>query len=128
MKKVKSPNHTYYRNKADNLFMEPYRGQPCAVCGTDHGTCAHHIVSKGRSKALRYDHRNIIVLCQAHHTMGTDMAPHATSQTAVERFLNWFKETFPFQYEWTKENEFIQRKYTYRQAGENMAKGVRAWK
>lgn len=59
--------------------------------------------------------------------MGTDMAPHATSQTAVERYLEWFKQNKPDQYKWTKENEYIQRRYSYKQALENMREGKKAW-
>ena len=126
-KKDKSPNSKYYSTKAEDLFMPQFRVEPCEICETTVNTCGHHIISKARSKALRFDKRNIIILCPAHHTMGTDMAPHATSQTAVERYIEWFKENKPEQYAWTKENEYIQRRYTYKHAAENMAQGLAAW-
>lgn len=123
----KSPNSTYYRNKSDKLFMAQFHGQPCEVCGSIEGTHGHHIAAKSRSKALRYDIRNIVILCARHHTMGTDMAPHATSQLAVERFCQWFKETHPARHKWITENEHIQRRYTYKDAAENMTAGRLAW-
>jgi len=126
-KKIKSANHKSFRNKADKLFMPQFHGQPCEVCGTTINTCGHHCVSKSRSKALRYDHRNIIVLCPAHHTMGNDLAPHATNQLAVERFVKWFNETHPGRHAWLIENEYIQRRYSYKQACENMTNGLNAW-
>jgi hypothetical protein len=123
----KSPNSKYYRTKADNIFMAQFRGQPCEISGETVGTCGHHIVSKSRSKALRYDKRNIIVVAPKHHTMGNDMAPHSTNQLAVERFLNWFKENHPERHAWIVENEHIERRFTYKQAAENMTAGREAW-
>jgi 5-methylcytosine-specific restriction endonuclease McrA len=125
--KKKSPNHKSFRVKADELFMKSFRGTHCEICQTTKGTVGHHIIPKSRSKALRYDSRNIIVLCQAHHTMGNDMAPHATNQVAVERFIEWFKENKPAQHSWTKEHERDQRKFSYEQALENLKEGRLAW-
>ena len=56
------------------------------------------------------------------------MAPHSTNSLAVERFLNWFKETFPERHAWILENERIERRYTYKDAVENMTNGIDAWK
>jgi hypothetical protein len=127
MAKSKPANHKSFRNKADSLFMEQFRGQPCEVCKAIEGTCGHHIVPKSRSKALRYDLKNILVLCFKHHTMGNDLAPHSTNQLAVERFLEWFKDTKPEQHEWITENERIERRYSYKQAVENLKAGRNAW-
>lgn len=123
----RSPNSKYYRTKADNLFMPQFRGRYCEVCDKTEGTAGHHIVSKSRSKSLRFDTRNIIVVCPSHHTMGNDMAPHSTNQLAVERFLDWFRETHPERHAWIVENERIERRFTYKQAAENMAAGREAW-
>lgn len=123
----KPPNHKSYRKIADDLFMSRYRGLPCEVCGKTEGTCFHHVVSKARSKALRYDHRNGVVLCRAHHKMSNEMAPHSTNQMAVERFVEWFKTTFPDRHKWIKDNEFVERRYTYKQAVENLKAGRDAW-
>ena len=127
MRKKKSANDKSYRNKADSLFMSQFRGQPCRVCGTTEGTCGHHVVSKSRSKALRYDTRNIIILCQAHHTWSNEMAPHSTNQLAVERFIEWFRLACPEQHSWLAENERIERRYTFKQAVENLKCGREAW-
>ena len=124
---MKSSNHKSYRKKADDLFMPQFRGEPCEVCGKCEGTAGHHIVSKSRSKALRYDTRNIIIVCQSHHTMGNDLAPHSTNQLAVERFIEWFKETHPDRHQWITENERIDRRYTFKQAIENLKAGKNAW-
>ena len=125
--KSRSANDKYYRNKADELFMAPYRGQPCEVCGNTYKTVAHHNVNKARSKALRYDKRNITVLCQAHHTMGNDIAPHSSNPMAVDRYFDWFKTSRSQKYYYCVDNEKIQRKYSYKQAWENMKEGREAW-
>ena len=124
---MKSPNSKYYKTKADSLFMAQFRVKRCEVCGTTKGCCGHHVVAKSRSKALRYDKRNIIIVCQAHHTMGNSMAPHSMNQLAQERFTTWFRETFPKRHAWVVENERVQRRYTYKDAIENMNAGREAW-
>jgi len=124
---MKSPNHKSYRAAADKLFMPQFRGLPCEVCGKEEGTAFHHIVSKSRSKALRYDKRNGIILCQGHHTMSNSMAPHSTNQLAVERFIEWFKENHPSRYKWITENERVERRYTFKGAVENLKAGKEAW-
>ena len=124
---TKRPNDKYYRNKADEIFMVQFRGKPCEVCGTTKGTVGHHNVNKARSKALRYDKMNITVLCQAHHTMGNDICPHSSNPMAVNRYFDWFKENSPKQYAYIVENERVQKKYSYKQAWENMKEGREAW-
>lgn len=126
-KKKRAPNSAYYHTKAKDLFMPQFRGQPCGVCKATEGTCGHHVVSQSRSKALKFDRRNIIVLCPSHHTMGNDMAPHASNQLAVERFIEWFKVNRAEQHKWLVGNERIQRRFTYKQAIENMTDGREAW-
>ena len=125
--KSRTVNCEYYRTKADGEFMPQFRGQPCAICGKTHATCGHHLIGKGRSKALRYDINNILVLCQEHHTFGMEMAPHSTNHMAVSRFHDWFKENKPDQYVWIEMHEHIQRKYSYKSAWENMKEGREAW-
>jgi len=124
---MKRANDKYYRTKADGLFMKQFRGTHCEVCGSQDKTVGHHIVSKARSKALRYDMRNIIVLCPSHHKFSNDLAPHSSNQMACTRFVEWFKENKPAQYRWTKEHEHDQRKYNYKQACENLKNGRLAW-
>ena len=123
----KRPNDKYYRNKADEIFMSQFRGEPCDVCGTRVGTVGHHNVTKARSKALRYDKRNITRLCPKHHTMGNDICAHGKNPLAVDRYFEWFKTKKPEQYAWIKENEHISRKYSYKQALENLRAGREAW-
>ena len=125
--KTRRPNDKYYRNKADHLFMSPYRGKPCEVCGSVKGTVAHHNVNKARSKALRYDKRNITVLCPSHHSMGNDICAHSSNSMAVNRYFDWFKDNCCVQYSWLWNNEKIQRKYSYKQAWENLLVGKEAW-
>jgi len=123
----KSPNSKYYRNKADKLFMSQFHGEPCEICKTTIGTCGHHVIGKSRSKALRLDIRNIIVVCNQHHCFGNEMAPHSVNSLAVERFLEWFRTTHPERHAWIVENERIERRYTFKQAYENMVNGRDAW-
>ena len=125
--KTKPANHSYHAKKADELFMSPYRGQRCEVCGSTYQTCFHHVVPKSRSKALRYDPRNGIVLCQRHHCHGNDLAPHSLNSMAVDRFMVWFKTNHHDRYQWIVENEKVDRKYSYRAALENMKAGRMAW-
>ncbi len=125
--KTRSPNSAYYRNKADEIFMVQFRGLPCEVCGTTNRTVGHHNVSKARSKALRYDKRNITVLCQAHHTMGNDICPHSSNPMAVDRYFVWFIREHKEQYHWLLGHEHIERKYNYRDALENLKAGMDAW-
>lgn len=125
--KKKSPNHKTYRNKADELFMAPWRGNRCEVCGSTYQTVFHHIVPKSRSRALRYDPRNGIILCQKHHTMGNDLCAHSTNSLAVNRFMKWFEENHLARYDWIVKNERIVRRYTYKQAVENLVNGMEAW-
>jgi len=125
--KARRPNDKYYRIKADEIFMSQFRGKPCEVCGKTNGTVGHHNVNKARSKALRYDKRNITVLCQAHHTMGNDICPHSSNPMAVDRYFEWFKGRNFSQFMWLKMSEKIQRKYSYRQALENLKEGREAW-
>ncbi len=125
--KKKPANHKSYRVKADELFMSQYRGLPCEVCGSAYKTVFHHLIPKGRSRALRYDKRNGCILCQKHHMFSNEMAPHSSNPLAVARFMKWFEETHPSRHKWIIENERIFRKYSYRQALENLKEGRVAW-
>ena len=125
--KTRRPNDKYYRIKCDEIFMSPYRGMPCEVCGSTKATVGHHNVSKARSKALRYDKRNITVLCQAHHTMGNDICPHSSNPMAVKRYFEWMLDNDSMKYQWLIKNEKTQRKYSYKQAHENLLAGREAW-
>ena len=90
--KKKNPNSTYWRNKADAEVTKYYKGQPCIVCGTTHNTCGHHIVERSLSSYLRHDPLNIVPLCQTHHTMGNEIAPHSKNPLAVREFVQFLQE------------------------------------
>lgn len=124
---MKSFNSAYWRKKADEIFMKQFRGLPCEYCGKTDGTCGHHLIGRSRSKALRYDVKNIVVLCAEHHTLGTDCAPHSLNHLAVEKFVKWFEREKPEQHRWIEENANIERRYSYKQAFENMKNGKFAW-
>ena len=84
-----SPYSRYYRDKADKLFMQRYRGKPCAVCGTCMGTVGHHLLSKGAYPSLRCEPMNVIPLCDQHHGWSNIMAAHSTNADAVKAFDVW---------------------------------------
>jgi len=113
LKKAK-PNDKYWRNKADEKFMKPGRGLPCAVCQKEDGTVYHHIIEKSRCRAMRYDLNNVIVLCQLHHCHSNEMAPHSKKSIAQHRWWAWFKKNKPGQYIYCKANEHKKMKYTYK--------------
>lgn len=121
---TKKPNDKYWRNKADDLFMSKGRGLPCAVCGITKGTVYHHIIEKSRCRAMRYDIKNVIPLCQAHHCHSNELAPHSRKSIAQHRWWDWFKKNHPEQYKYCKENEYISRKYTYKQKFEELSEEI----
>ena len=125
--KTRSPNSKYYITKADGEFMPQFRGLPCEVCGSTHMTCGHHNIPKGRCKALRYELKNMTVLCPTHHTMSNDLAAHSTNAFAVREYVNWFEKNRPEQYRWLMDNKNIVRKFTFKQAFENLKQGREAW-
>jgi len=125
--KSKPANHRSYRIKADELFMKPYRGLPCEVCGSTYKTVFHHNVPKSRSKALRYDKMNGTVLCPSCHVFGNKRCAHSKNVFAVEEYVEWFKWNRPEQYTYCKSNQYLQRKYSYKDALENLKEGRNAW-
>lgn len=77
-----------------------YLGVPCIIClfegvTNTHRTCGHHIVPKSRCRAGRHDPANIVPLCQAHHTMGNDCAPHSSNPLASAHFDRWVERWMP---------------------------------
>lgn len=124
----KPPNNKYWLKKADELFMSQFRGLPCEFCkvlGWENieGTVFHHIVPKSKSKALRYNLRNGIVLCPTHHKWGKDMAVHSDNVYVIEKWLEFFKEHFRARYDWCKQNSRHQFIYTYKNAFEAFKAG-----
>lgn len=125
--KTKKPNATGFRDAADRIFMTKYRGLPCEICGTTEGTAFHHVVGRNLSRALRYEDRNGIVLCQNCHTQSNDVAAHSTNAKAVQRFNGWFMENHFDRYEWIEQNRNIERRFTYQEAVKNLLAGREAW-
>ena len=121
-KKVKSklqikkdkPNSTYWRTKADTVFMAPAHDMPCSVCEAVEGIVYHHIIEKSRCRAMRYNLMNVIPLCQNHHCFSNELAPHSNKSIAVKRWWDWLKESHLANYVYCKDNEHEKCKYTYR--------------
>jgi len=104
------------------MFMKPYRGLPCEICGTTQGTVAHHILAKGSHPAHIITPENIIVLCPSHHIFSNHMAAHSKNSFAVERFTDWMKINKFDQYKWGREHEWDKKNYKWKQVYEQMKK------
>jgi hypothetical protein len=123
------PNSSYWLKKADEIFMEQFRGLPCEFClmlGYENreGTVFHHIIPKKKSKALRYTKRNGIILCPAHHKWGGDMAAHSDNVYIVEKWVNFFKEHFCGRDLWCRNHARDNFRYTFKEAFEAMKNGA----
>ena len=124
-----APNSKYWQNKCHDVFMKRGHGQPCQVCESKgihntEGTCYHHIVSQSRSKLLKYDEMNVVVLCPSHHTMGNDLAPHSTNSLAVARWVDWLRENEPEKVAYCEKMEHVKTRKTYRDMYEEMVANV----
>jgi len=122
------PNNKYWREKADEVFMEQHRGKECEICKAlgrinTTGTVFHHIVAKKDCKALRYDHRNGLIVCPSHHGFSDVMCPHSMSQAVIHRFHEFCKQHFPYRMKWLDDNRRINFRYTYKEAFEYMDNG-----
>jgi len=117
-----------FRNAADELFMIQFRGKACEVCKVKYDrmnydrTCGHHIIPKSKSKLLRYEKRNIIVLCPNHHRFSSEISAHSFSSFAVANFNNFLYSVRQHDCDWLKErqnwlcNETFRASYTRLQA------------
>jgi hypothetical protein len=88
-----------------DALMAEYPGQRCAICDSlgrpDIGkVCGHHILSKGAYPQYRLEPKNIIPLCQAHHTWSSLIAPHSIRHAAVIAWWCWLQEHSPVQWRW----------------------------
>jgi len=95
-----NPNGSYWQKKADEALMVQFRGKPCEVCQSygitnTTGTCGHHVVPKKVSAYMRHVKRNIVIVCQGHHTGSNELAFHSTNILAVNAALEWLKECRP---------------------------------
>ncbi len=116
----KNKNSAYWVNKCKDIFMVQGRGQACEVCGRTDGSVFHHIVSQSRSKLLRFDLMNVVVLCPEHHTMGNSLAPHSTNSLAVGRYIDWLRETNPDKVEYCEQREHEKCFKSYREIYEEL--------
>jgi len=129
-KRVKYSN-LWWRGKADKLITKLYTGQPCVICKTmgrinTYQTCGHHVVNKSLSAFYRHDLRNIIPLCQEHHTMGVEIAAHSRYALAVAEYLKWLKIHRPVAYKILKTYKRKGAcKVNYEQACERLEKYIR---
>ena len=114
------PNNTYWRNKADEAFMSQFRGLQCQVCGKTEGTVFHHIVSKSRSKHLRYDRMNGVILCKSHHMTSNELAPHSTNSLALGRFIDWLRLAEPGKVAYCEKMEHVKTRKTFRDMYEEL--------
>ena len=106
-----NPYSRYWRNKADEVFMAQYRGQPCEICryARRHNvknTVGHHLIPKGRCARHRFTAENMLVLCPTHHTLGREIAAHSVSALVVQRFLEWMQRYMPERYAWMQAHEW----------------------
>lgn len=119
-KKPKAKSSAWFKRKVVEAFMAQFRGKPCAVCGTTDRTCGHHILAKGSHPSHIVSPENIVVLCQLHHRWSNDMSPHSTNQLAVERFCQWLKEHFTWQYDWCKTHEWDKIEHDWKELYETL--------
>ena len=103
-KQPKQPSEKAYRAKADEVFLSKYRGRSCEVCewrgdyGRTANTAGHHVLPKGSYRAVRYDRRNIVVVCPRHHMFDRRIAAHGASGFAVAAFMSGLRERRPDDY------------------------------
>jgi len=114
------PNNEYWVNKCKDIFMPLGRGEQCQVCGVTEGTVFHHIVSQSRSKFLRFDLMNVVVLCPKHHTCGNALAPHSTNSLAVGRYIDWLRLAEPEKVKYCEEREHVKCMQSYRDIYEEL--------
>lgn len=116
----KAKNSAYWVNKCKGVFMSQAHGKPCQVCGKTEGTVFHHIVSQSRSKLLRFDLMNVVILCPEHHTYGNTLAPHSTNSLAVGRYIDWLRLVEPEKVKYCEEREHTKCMESYRDIYERL--------
>ena len=139
-KKKRPPTSGAYTRLCDALFMPQFRGKPCERCyypefigekekkknaklGKEpekkiintSRTCGHHVKHKSQSLFLRWDKRNICVLCPADH-----FEAHNPSPKKVSEFMDWFKAYRPEDWEYLEANEHRKPAMKSRDYFENM--------
>lgn len=78
-KAKENPNSTYWKRKADKLWVEAIRDiwdGKCIICGETEGKLdCHHILPR-EIKEFRYNLANGILLCPLHHKFSNLISPH----------------------------------------------------
>lgn len=109
--KYDTPNAGGWAKVADDLFLAQFRGRPCVICGKTHTyikgvktrSMAHHIAKKELCRLMRYDKRNIIVLCADHHNrFNGSMSPHSECSVKTGLFYEWLINYRPDLWDWVK--------------------------
>ena len=83
-----------FKKEADRLWSGRDGPRQCAVCQTDTGINAHHILEKSVYPHLRYDPMNRIDLCQNHHLFSVVVSPHKCT-ASCDRFLELLADEWP---------------------------------
>lgn len=88
--KLKKPKISTIKNKLDKCWRDKVKEKKfCEICGRKENLNAHHIIGR-RNLNLRWDLRNLCVLCPYCHTFGINSA----HQNPLF-FLDWMKKHRP---------------------------------
>jgi hypothetical protein len=103
----------------DEIYMARFRGKPCAVCASQgklntNRTALHHIIARSRSRFLRYDPRNGVILCPRHHCFGGSPCAHGFNSMAIAAFVDWLKEHRAEDWAYCKDNEHTPCRETWK--------------
>ncbi len=110
MIKTKKPNIKNLKNKLDIIWARLVKlkaGSKCEICGKTANLNSHHIVSRNNLK-FRWDLRNGVCLCVAHHKFANESA-----HLDPIWFIGWIKENRKEDYEYllTNRNKFFDKDY-----------------
>ncbi len=79
------------RTKADRLLQEKaVKLGYCESCGTKENLAGHHFCPKSLSNNLRYDLKNIIVLCRGCHLKHHNGDPQIYENFTRNKSAEWF--------------------------------------
>jgi len=110
MTAIKNFAKVKFKDEATKLWAKEIRKTgSCEICGATVGLNAHHLLAKSVWPQYRCDLSNGICLCSSHHTFDNTISAHGC-MVAVDRFIQWFKENRPGQYEWYAETKEDKRR------------------
>ena len=99
-KRKRQGSPSWYKQKVVERFMKQRRGLLCEVCGTNEGTCAHHIIPKGSCPYHIATPMMVIVLCpRCHRWAHGDRFANGDPFATLE-FLAWLGANKPEQHAW----------------------------